>query len=158
MSWIQKAKERIAREKELEKKRQEAEAEAEKPTSVDTDVDVPTPVPSILSKATPVLDAKDEARMSIMRDILGDSTKSDKPDLVIPLRDKSTAENASKEGSTAVQNRLPGFNTMVRFWQLSSLPGQKRVFPHGARLEPHPSSLERTARMRSLARARRSGL
>lgn len=113
VSWIQKAKERIAREKELEKKRQQEEAE--KQTSVENDVDVPTQVPSVVSKATPVLDAKEEARMSILRDLLGDSSKSDTSDLVIPLHDKSTAQSTSKEGSTAVQNRLPGFNTMVVF-------------------------------------------
>ena len=124
VSWIQKAKERIAREKELEKKRQQEEAENQ--TSVDNDVDVPTQVPSVASKATPVLDAKEEARMSILRDLLGDSSKSDTSDLVIPLRDKSTAQDTSKEGSTAVQNRLPGFNTMDRNeyfrLELASLP------------------------------------
>ena len=157
-SWLEKAKERIARERAMELRKREASSDVSKEDgnaqSKKTDVQIsdtntntqatslqsvsssvtesiPSSVtesiassatqsipssttqltPSSTTQPTPSLSAEDEARLSLLRDLVGPSSSPAASTLLIPLRAKST----DGAGSTASQNRLPGLDRMVCF-------------------------------------------
>lgn len=170
-SWLEKAKERIARERAMELRKREASSDVSKEDmntqSKKTDVQksdtntntqatslqsvsssvtesipssatqsIPSsatqstspsatqstspsttqPTPSSTTQPTPSLSAEDEARLSLLHDLVGPSSSNPASStLLIPLHDKSKAGS----GSTASQNRLPGFDCMVCFRRLS---------------------------------------
>ena len=165
-SWLEKAKERIARERAMELRKREASSDVSKedgnaqskktdvqisdtntntqatslqsvsssvtesiPSSVtqsiassvtesiassvteSTPSSTTQPTPSSTTQPTPSLSAEDEARLSLLRDLVGPSSSPAASTLLIPLRAKST----DGAGSTASQNRLPGLDRMVCF-------------------------------------------
>lgn len=96
-SWIAKAKERIEREKE--------EAQSENTLC-------------ILCLAVKSTDAKDEARIAILKDIYQTSNPSESDsNLVIPLhkREGDAETTDGKKAPLINQNRIPGAESMVLF-------------------------------------------